>query len=187
MAGAAHDLRFPLVPKMIGTRLAHKSEAGAVALGLPDPEALLAAAKQMQQRVAAHDPLAFTDQFLIEDMAKKPVAELLVSLRRDPDFGPALTISAGGVLVELLQDSANLMLPATEAEIRVALASLRIAALLVGYRGGPAADMAAMVGAILHLQRVFLSEADLAEIEVNPLFAGVRGATIVDALIHGTD
>lgn len=187
MAKAAMGLHFPLALKMIGPRLAHKSEAGAVALGLPDLATLLAATARMQQAVAAHDPLAVTDQFLIEEMAERPVAELLVSLRRDPEFGPALTIGAGGVLVEILHDSASLLLPATKADVEAALTTLRIAPLLLGYRGAASADRAALVATILQLQSLFLTHPDLAEIEINPLFVGAKGTTIVDALIHVTD
>jgi acyl-CoA synthetase (NDP forming) len=184
MERAAAGLRFPLALKMIGPRLAHKSEAGAVALDLADHAALSAAAARMKDTVAAHDPLAVTDQFLVEEMAERPVAELLVSLRRDPEFGPALTLAAGGILVEILKDSASLLLPASEGDVRAAIASLRAAPLLGGYRGAVAADMSALVATIMRLQSVFLTTADLAEIEINPLFAGCRDTTIVDALIH---
>lgn len=181
---AAQDLRFPLALKMIGPRLAHKSEAGAVTLGIGDAVALVAAARSMTRAVAAHDPQAVTDDFLIEEMAPPPVVELLISLRRDGEFGPALTLAAGGVLVEVLQDSANLLLPASADDLRSALASLRIAPLLQGYRGAPGADVAALVSVILRLQDLFLADASLAEIEVNPAFVGAVGTQIVDALIH---
>jgi acyl-CoA synthetase (NDP forming) len=184
MAVAARDLRFPVALKMIGPRLAHKSEAGAVALGLADIPALTRAATRMIEAVAAHDPEAVTDRFLIEEMAPKPIAELLVSLRRDPEFGPCLTLAAGGVLVEILQDSTNLLLPATAADITAALERLRLAPLLAGYRGAAAADHAVLVAVIQSLQALFLSDAGLAEIEINPLFVGASGVTIVDALIH---
>jgi acyl-CoA synthetase (NDP forming) len=184
LGAAAEGLRYPLALKMIGPRLAHKSEAGAVALGLMDCAALAAAADRMVEQVGSHDPLAVTDQFLIEEMAPKPVAELLLSLRCDPEFGPAMTLAAGGVLVELLQDSTNLLLPARPEMIRDALAALRIAPLLAGYRGGPPADHAALIATIVRLQEVFLGDPSLVEIEINPVFAGATGITIVDALIH---
>lgn len=181
---AAKELRFPLALKMIGSRLAHKSEAGAVALDLADTAALCAAASRMKEDVTAYDPLAVTDQFLVEEMAERPVAELLVSFRRDPEFGPSLTLAAGGILVEILKDSASLLLPASVEDLQAAIASLRIAPLLGGYRGAVPADMTALVAIIHHLQSIFLTSPHLAEIEINPLFAGAKGTTIVDALIH---
>lgn len=184
IADAAKSLRFPLAMKMIGPRLAHKSEAGAVALGLRDLAALHAAVAQMRDAVFAFDPLAVTDQFLIEEMAEEPVAELLVSLRRDPEFGAALTIAAGGVLAEILKDSASLLLPSSLADIGAAIGSLRIATVLSGYRARAAANHSALLAVIMQLQNVFLAAPDLAEIEINPLFAGTKEAIIVDALIH---
>ncbi len=184
IAGVARDLHFPVALKMIGPRLAHKSEAGAVALNLADLAALERAAGRMIEAVKAYDPEAVTDRFLIEEMAAKPVIELLVSLRRDPEFGPCLTLAAGGILVEILQDSASLLLPASEADIAATLRSLRIAPILSGYRGAAGADPKALIDTILALQTLFLADQSLAEIEINPLFAGASGATIIDALIH---
>jgi acyl-CoA synthetase (NDP forming) len=184
IAGAARDLRFPVALKMIGPRLAHKSEAGAVHLGIPDSAALERAASRMIEAVTDYDALAVTDQFLIEEMAARPVAELLVSLRRDPEFGPCLTLAAGGVLVELLKDGASLLLPASEADITAALGSLRMAPVLAGYRGAAGADLPALTHTIKALQAEFLADPTIAEIEINPLFAGPSGATIIDALIH---
>jgi acyl-CoA synthetase (NDP forming) len=184
LAAACAGLRFPVALKMVGPRLAHKSEAGAVVLGLALPTDVPLAAERMMARVAARDPLAVTDRFLVEEMAPKPVAELLVSLRRDPEFGPALTLAAGGVLVELLKDSVSLLLPVTTNDIRAALGRLRLAPLLCGYRGGASADEAALLAVIDRLQHVFLADPALAEIEINPLFVTASGAVIVDALIH---
>lgn len=184
LQAAASDLRFPLALKMIGPRLAHKSEAGAVALGIADPLALQSAAIRMTAAVTAYDPQAVSDSFLIEEMAPRPVAELLLSLRRDPEFGPALTLAAGGILAEILQDSGSLLMPATAGDIRDALDALRIAPVLHGYRGAAKADMDALLATILRLQEVFLSNTSLAEIEINPAFVGPAGVAIVDALIH---
>lgn len=184
MVQAAKSLRFPVALKMIGPRLQHKSEAGAVVLGIADAAALTAAAERMTAAVRAHDPDAVTDAFLVEEMAPKPVAELLISLRRDPEFGPTLTLAAGGVLVEVLRDSANLLLPATSSDIARALGGLRIAPVLAGFRGAAGADADALMATILHLQEVFLADDSLIEIEINPAFVGTNGTTIVDALIH---
>ncbi|MGB3148236.1 MAG: acetate--CoA ligase family protein, partial [Paracoccaceae bacterium] len=184
---AAAALSYPLVLKMIGPRLAHKSEAGAVALGLKTPADLAQALVKMQADVAAYDPAAVTDSFLVEEMAPRPVAELLIGLRRDAQFGAALTLGAGGVLAELLADSATLLLPATGADIATALNGLKLARLLQGYRGAPAADMAALCQMIEALCARFVAEPDLAEIEINPAFASASGCTILDVLIHRFD
>ncbi|HVG48243.1 MAG TPA: acetate--CoA ligase family protein, partial [Rubellimicrobium sp.] len=170
---AAQSLRFPLALKALG--VAHKSESGAVALHLRDADALREAA----QRLA---PLG--TGLLAEEMAP-PGPELLVGVTRDPTGLLALTLGAGGVLTELLRDSATLVLPATREEIRDAFQGLRLAALLRGYRGAPPADMDALLDAIESIASYATAEAPrLLELDVNPLIAGPQGAVAVDALIR---
>ena len=185
VAAAAESLGYPVVLKMMGPRLAHKSEAGAVAVGLGDADAVATALSEMRRNVAAHDPQAVTDSFLIEKMAPKPIAELIVSVRRDPQFGLAMTIGSGGVLVELVGDSQTLLLPTTSADIAAAISRLRVMRLLAGYRGGKAADVEALVAALLRLaEGVMARAAVLAEVEINPLFVCDTGCWVVDVLIH---
>ena len=176
---------------MMGPRLAHKSEAGAVALGLTTETALLGALAVMREAVRAHDPLALTDRFLIEAMAPRPMAELLVNLRRDAQFGLVMTLGAGGVLVELLQDAETLLLPSREADILAALQRLKIARLLNGFRGGPKADMPALAGFLARLAATFAATfaakaGALTEVEINPLFITETEFWVVDALIQIT-
>jgi succinyl-CoA synthetase beta subunit len=129
-----------------------------------------------------------TDRFLVEAMAPRPLAELLVNLRRDAQFGLVLTLGAGGVLAELLDDAATLLLPASAAQIAAALNGLKIARILRGYRGAQAADMAAIAGFIAHLCQLFEAQsAVLAEVEINPLFVTATQAIVVDVLIQKAD
>ncbi len=188
VVAAAGRVGYPVVLKMMGPRLAHKSEAGAVVIGLAGPADLTAALQKMRADVTAHDPLAVTDRFLVEAMAPRPLAELLINLRRDAQFGLVLTLGAGGVLVELQDDAATLLLPASAAQIEAALNGLKIARVLRGYRGAQAADMAAIAGFIAHLCQLFETQsASLAEIEINPLFVTATGAFVVDVLVQKAD
>ena len=176
MAGiesALQILEFPLAIKALG--IAHKSELGAVELGVETTaDAILAI-----QRLSQH-----SDRFLIEQMAAKPLAELLVGVTRDPVCGLMLTVGAGGMLTELLDDTANLLLPATEADIRDSLAELKIGRLLEGYRASDAADIDALIANILCIANYAVAHADtLEELDVNPLFATQYGSMAVDALI----
>jgi acyl-CoA synthetase (NDP forming) len=185
LAAAAAAVGFPVALKMLGPRLAHKSEAGAVIVGIGDEAALEQALGRMRGAVAAYDPAALSDRFLVEAMAPAPVAELLVSLRRDPAFGTVLTLGAGGVLVELLGDVQTILLPARPEEISAALGRLRIGRLLSGYRGKAGARLDAIVDAIATLARLIGDPAGrIVEIEINPLFAGVDGVVAVDALVR---
>ena len=168
---AADAIGYPVVLKMMGPKLSHKTEMGAVIVGLDSSAAVARAVQTMQARVGARDPEAVTDRFLVEAMSPKPLAELLVGLRRDPQFGYALTIGSGGILVELVGDTRTLLLPCGPGEIEAALASLKVARLLAGYRGSDAADLG-QIASILHdfCTTVLTSDAGFDEVEINPLF-----------------
>ncbi|GAA4867265.1 acetate--CoA ligase family protein [Saccharopolyspora cebuensis] len=173
-AAAAAALGPPVVVKAVSAELAHKSDAGGVRLGLTG-------AQQVTDAVAGMAALG--DRFLVERMVDDAVAELIVGVRRDPRFGLALTVGAGGVLVELVRDSATLLLPATRAEVLDALRGLRIWPLLAGFRG-PAADVDAVVEAIAAIGRYAAAHAGLLELDVNPLLARTHGAVAVDVLVR---
>ncbi len=182
---AAAEMSGPFALKMIGERLQHKTEAGALALNLPNGDTVAEAVLTIGADVERYDPAARTDQFLLEEMAPPPLAELIVSLRRDPQFGLAMTIGSGGVLVELVGDSQTILLPASRAQFREALEGLRVARLLQGYRGAPPADLDALAGRLEAFANTLLGQdEDVAEIEINPLFVYENDILAVDALLH---
>lgn len=181
----AGSLGYPLVLKAVSAQLPHKTEAGAVALNLKDDAALSAALEKMHSSIAAYAPGVAFDQLLLEPMARPPLAELIVGIKRENDFGLALVIGAGGILVELLKDSRSLLLPTTDGAIRKALLSLRSAPLLQGFRGREPADLDALVTAIRAVADYACENAaQLLELDVNPLLVGAQGTTAVDALIR---
>ncbi|WP_137807766.1 acetate--CoA ligase family protein [Pseudomonas sp. G(2018)] len=181
----AEALGYPLVLKAVSAHLPHKTEAGAVALNLKGNAALSAALDTMRASIKAYAPDVAFDQLLLEPMAKPPLAELIVGIKRENDFGLALVIGAGGILVELLKDSRSLLLPTTDGAIRQALLSLRSAPLLQGFRGRQAADLEALVSAIRAVADYACENAaQLLELDVNPLLVGADGTTAVDALIR---
>ncbi|MFV1442994.1 acetate--CoA ligase family protein [Phaeobacter sp. JH20_30] len=185
VAGAAAEIGFPVALKMMSPRLAHKTEAGAVALNLANPAELQAALAQMPGAVAAYDPDAVTDRFLVEAMSPPPLAELILTLRRDPQFGHALVLGSGGVLVELLGDAVTLLLPCSVEEVQRGLAGLRLAPLLCGYRGRPSTDLTEVAGAIHALSDAYLQDcAEIAEVEINPLFIYPDRVVAIDVLLH---
>jgi len=171
----AERLGFPLALKALG--VAHKSELGAVRLNLES---------EGDVRAAAAALLPLGNGLYVERMVEGGVAELIVGVTRDALFGPVMTVGAGGVLVELLKDSATLLLPASRAEIEAGLKGLRLFPLLDGYRGRARADVAAAVDAILAVSRFVLERGDrIGELDVNPLIvcAEGKGAWIADALL----
>lgn len=185
-AAAAEALGFPVALKAVSRDLPHKTEAGAVRLGLTDAKAVAAAVTEMRQAVARHKPGFVLERLLVERMAPKPVAELMVGLRRDPDFGLVCVLGAGGIEVELERDVTTLLMPAGEAAILAALQGLRVSRRLAGFRGRPAGDSAAFARMIITLARQMATPgAGLAEIEINPVFVlpEGQGAIAVDALV----
>ncbi|MGE7955097.1 acetate--CoA ligase family protein [Pseudomonas sp. NPDC089530] len=182
---AAEAVGYPLVLKAVSSQLPHKTEVGAVALNLQGPQALAAALEQMAARIANCAPSVAFDRVLLEPMARAPLAELIVGIKRESDFALALVIGAGGILVELLKDSRSLLLPTTDGAIRAAVLSLRSASLLQGFRGREAADLDALVAAIRAVADYACENAgQLLELDVNPLLVGARGTVAVDALIR---
>ncbi len=154
-------------------------------MGIKDAEGLSSAIKAMTASVAAYDRAAVTDRFLIEAMSPKPLAELIVTLRADPHFGPSLVIGSGGVLTELVRDARTVLLPASKDEIERALCSLRVARLLEGYRGSRQADIPRIADALHRLCTEFLkARGEVAEIEINPMFVYPDHIVAVDALIQ---
>ncbi|MNF45638.1 hypothetical protein D3C84_267800 [compost metagenome] len=184
-AMAADQLGYPLVLKAVSAQLPHKTEAGAVALNLADAAAVKNAVQTMQQRIADYAPGVAFDQVLLERMATPPLAELIVGIKREPNFGLALVIGTGGIMVELLKDSRSLLLPTTDGAIRAALLGLRSAPLLQGFRGRQAADLDGLVAAIRAVTDYACENAaQLLELDVNPLLVGAQGTVAVDALIR---
>lgn len=185
VVAAAEELGYPVVLKMMGPRLAHKSEAGAVAVELESGAHVSSALDRMRRSVADHDRHAVTDRFLVEAMAPRPIGELILSIRSDPQFGRALIIGSGGILTELVGDSTTLLLPATGKQIEMALRTLKAAKLLDGYRGGRRANLASLATRIAQFAAILTDRADdIAEVEINPLFVHEENVLAVDVLIH---
>ena len=161
-------LRPPYAVKGLG--FAHKTEAGAVRLGVTSFEG------------QAEMPGA--TGYLVEEMVTGAVAEVLLGLRRDPVYGVTLTLGMGGVTAEVLADTVTLVLPVTEAQVLEAARGLRLWPLLDGYRGRPRADMAAVADIAVRLGALMLADAGLEEIEINPIMVRENGAVAVDALVR---
>lgn len=168
------SLGFPLVLKGLG--LAHKTEAGAVVLGLSSQA-------ELEQAMLAMPECA--DGYLLEEMASDVVSELLVGVTVDPTGLVMLTLGAGGILTETLGDSASILLPARREQIDAALNKLKIDKVLHGYRGKPAANRTAMLDAIESVARYAEQHHnDLLELDINPLMVGTEQSIAVDALIR---
>ena len=185
LGAVASQLGYPLALKMVSPYLAHKTEAGAVVLNLSDLASTIRASTKMQADVSSYNPQAVTDQFLLEAMSPKPLAELIVTLRRDPQFGIALVLGSGGIFVELVGDAVTLLLPISPHDITRGLKKLRVSSLFNGFRGRPQADLEKISLQIHRLCIAYTKHQDeVAEIEINPLFVYSDRVCAVDVLMH---
>ena len=157
--------------KLDAVGLAHKSDVGAVVLGLVGDEAVRHAADAFEVRGLLVQPMA------------DPGIELIVGLRRDSSFGPAVIVGLGGVLAEVLDDVAIRLAPVDAAEALSMLDSLRGRRLLDGVRGAPAIDRQSVAELIVALSRLGASRSDIVEIDLDPVIASPTGFAAVDALV----
>jgi acetate---CoA ligase (ADP-forming) len=177
-AAAAEAIGFPVVMKAASESLEHKSDVGGVVINI----------RTRAEATATADRLArLSDTLLVEEMVADGVAEVLIGMTVDPQFGQVLVLGAGGVLTELLRDTVSLLPPFTAPAIKSALMRLKVSKLLTGYRGRPPGDIAALVETALACTRYAEANIDtLLELDINPVIvrpAG-RGAVAVDALIR---
>jgi acetate---CoA ligase (ADP-forming) len=177
-ADTARTLGFPVVIKASGAHLEHKTEVGGVVLNIRS---------EADARSAAERLAKLSDTVLVEEMLNDGIAEVLIGVIVDPQFGQVLVLGAGGVFTEIMADSVSLLPPWTQSSVESALGRLSIAKLLAGYRGKPAGDVDALVRTILGVARYASAHtAVLVEIDVNPVIvrpAG-RGAVAVDTMIR---
>lgn len=181
---AAH-LSFPVVAKVLSADILHKTEVGAVILGINDPAALAAAFETLHSRVAESQPSACIEGILVQEMAVG-MGEVLVGFRRDPEAGPIITVGVGGRLAELYDDAAVRLAPVDVATAKSMIESVAGLAALRGYRGMPEGDVDALakaVAAVSDLARIKTPR--VFEAEINPLIVGAKGqgAFAVDGLI----
>ncbi|MFE6092076.1 acetate--CoA ligase family protein [Streptomyces massasporeus] len=179
---AAGLVGYPVVMKASGARIAHKTELGLVKIGLTSASQVRDAYRELTD-IARYEDVAL-DGVLVCQMVEQGV-EMVVGVAHDDLFGPTVTVGLGGVLVEVLRDTAVGVPPFGEEQARDMLAGLRGRALLDGARGRPAADLDALVEVVLRVQRMALELGDqLAELDVNPLMVlpQGQGAVALDAL-----
>ncbi|WP_137388413.1 acetate--CoA ligase family protein [Rhodoligotrophos defluvii] len=180
------DMQGPFALKALHDDLLHKTEVGGVVLALADAPAVAAAAREMKARVEQNKPGLSLDRFLIEPMITDAVAELIVGVKRDAQFGLVLVVGAGGILVELLRDAERLLLPTSPQAVETAIRRLKSFKLLDGFRGRPRGDIAGAISAVMSIADYAAANRDtLLELDVNPLMVlpEGRGAVAADALI----
>lgn len=179
----AHDIRFPVVAKVLSKDVLHKTEAGGVVLGITDAEHLKQAAEIMLVRFKAANPNAVIDGILVQPVVKG-LAEVLIGFQRVPNIGPVVTVAAGGIMVDIHRDFACRMAPVdTEAAMEM-IDAVKSLAVIRGYRNLPPGDCQALAKAISALSRLALFPS-IESAEVNPLMVlpDGQGVVAVDGLV----
>ncbi|MCX4575739.1 acetate--CoA ligase family protein [Streptomyces sp. NBC_01571] len=180
---AAGLVGYPVVMKASGAQIAHKTELGLVKIGLTSASQVRDAYRELTD-IARYEGISL-DGVLVCQMVERGV-EMVVGVTHDRLFGPTVTVGLGGVLVEVLRDTAVRVPPFGEDQARRMLRELRGRALLDGVRGAPPVDVDALVEVVLRVQRMALELGDdIAELDVNPLMVLPRGqgAVALDALV----
>ena len=180
-AAVARRWRRPVALKGIAPELVHRSDAGAVALGLHGRVTIERVAQEMADRMLAAGH-RLTGLF-VQEMAD-PGVEMLVGAVVDPVFGPVVAVAAGGTATELMKDSAVRLGPLTDRDAAACVRELRTFPLLDGYRGAPPADVAALERVLLAISALTDAHHEVVEVECNPLVVSERGAVAVDARVR---
>jgi acetyltransferase len=173
-ATAAASIGFPVALKIVSAQISHKTEVGGVRLNLKSPEEVERAALALAASIEQAMPGTPIEGFLLQEMVEG--IEMIIGARTDPLYGPMLVVGAGGILVELVKDVSFRLLPVTPDDARAMVGELKVAKLLAGFRGRPAADMDALVAAICGLSDMFLTHRHLlSDLEINPLIVLPQG------------
>lgn len=181
---SAQRLSFPVVAKLNGDRIAHKTERGLVKLNLADGTALTDAVDSL---FAAARPEDGPVSVLIAPMVKSN-REFIAGLVRDPQFGPVVMLGVGGVLAEAIADVVFRPVPLGPADASEMISEIKAQKLLGEFRGGPAIDREVLSSVLLGLSKAAVARPDVASIDVNPLLVDATGGVVaVDALVELAD
>lgn len=182
----ADEIGYPVALKISSRDLVHKADVGGIALDLDDAESVEAAYDRIHESVAAARPDARTDGVLVSEMVDGG-REVIIGVTTDPEFGPVLLFGLGGTYVEVIDDVALRIPPVTAATAREMVSEIDASPVLDGARGGPVADIEAIIECLLSVADLAVEFGDeLAELDINPLFVREAGEGIVaaDAVIR---
>ena len=185
-ARAAERFGYPVALKVMSSDIPHKTEAGVVALNIRDRDDLTAVYDTLLRNAAAYNPDARIDGVLCQKMITGAVAEAIVGVIQDPDFGPAVVFGLGGVMVEVLRDRAVGIPPFSRQDALDMIESVKGYSLLTGFRGRPKADLEAAAEIIRRAGDLALTLGDRLEaLDINPvmIMPEGRGAYPADALV----
>ena len=181
----ARRLGFPVAVKLASHRVVHKTEVGGIHLDRADEQAVCRAYEEIRERLAKYGDLDAMEGVLVQPMVSGGV-EVMIGATEDPLFGPLIAFGLGGIYVEILGDVCFRVAPLTDHDAGEMVRAIRGYRLLEGYRGHPAADVAAIEEVLLRISRLVEEVPEIRELDLNPIFALApgEGIRIVDARIR---
>ncbi len=180
---AAQAIGFPVVMKVSSRQITHKSDVGGVQLGISSIDAVRTAYDEIMASTTASSPRAAVDGVSVQSQAPAGGVEVIIGMTRDHQFGPVIMFGLGGIAVEVLQDVAFRIAPLTKRDAAAIIREIKGYPLLTGHRAVQPVDLNALQG-VIEVASAFVSEeADIAEMDLNPVLAYANGAVAVDARI----
>jgi acetate---CoA ligase (ADP-forming) len=182
---AAKNIGYPVVLKIMSPDLLHKSDIGGVELNVADPDGVRKAYHGLLERATVKMPEVLIEGILVQEMLE-PGLEMIIGIKKDPVFGPAIVLGMGGIFVEVLKDVSTRIAPLRAEDARAMINELKGKALLKGVRGSAPRDTEALVDILLKVSRLAHEmEENLLEMDINPLivYGCGKGAVAADALI----
>jgi len=178
----ANELGYPIVLKIVSPQITHKSDVGGVALGLSSADEVAAAFERVVASAKKAVPSATIEGVAVQRMEKQGT-EVIVGMTTDPQFGPVMMFGLGGVMVEILKDVAFRVVPINERDARQMIHEIKGYPVLEGFRGHDPADVAKLQELLLKVSSFIEANPEVAELDLNPVFAYKDGAIAVDARI----
>ena len=184
----AESLGYPVVMKIISPDIAHKSDVGGVVVGLTDSDEVKSGHDEMMRKISSVAATAKIEGVSIQSMAK-PGIEVIVGATTDPQFGPVMMFGLGGVFVEVLKDVSFRVVPLEPRDAKQMVREIDALPILEGVRGQEGADLQALESLLLSVSELIERRPEIAELDLNPVFAYSDGAIAVDAriVLHSQD
>ncbi len=178
----ANELGYPIVLKIVSPQITHKSDVGGVALGLSSAAEVGEAFERVVANAKKAAPSATIEGVAVQRMEKQGT-EVIVGMTKDPQFGPVLMFGLGGIMVEILKDVAFRVVPINERDARQMIHEIKGYPVLEGFRGHARADVAKLEGLMLKVSAFVEQHPEIAELDLNPVFAYEDGVLAVDARV----
>jgi acyl-CoA synthetase (NDP forming) len=178
----SQQLGFPVALKIASADVVHKSDAGGVKLGLKTATQAGKAYDDIMKAIKKQYPEAKIEGVSVQKMAR-PGVEVIIGMSKDAQFGPVLMFGLGGILVEILKDVSFRIVPLVRRDAREMVREIKGYPLLEGYRGQEPVDVANLEELILKVSDFVEQHPEVAELDLNPVFAYSDGAIAVDARV----